>query len=161
MKYLKIYEDFRLSPNVEANRLTRITTDTYDPNFKDIKENDCFVFGSNLQGVHTRGSGRFAISKGWADENQISGPSSNGKSYAIPTQNNRIDLPLEEIKKHVDEFLDFADKNQNTNFLVTMLGTGTVGYKIEQIAPLFKRAEEIVNICLPKEFWDNILYEAY
>ena len=166
MKYLKVYEEFNVSstltnPNVEVNRLSRITTNTYDPNFKDIKPNECFVFGSNLQGIHTRGSGRFAIDKGWADEGQVSGISKSGKAYAIPTQSDRRALPLSEIKTHVDEFLDFADKNQNTTFLVTKLGTGFAGYEVEKIAPLFSRAEEITNIFLPKEFWDNILYEAY
>ena len=157
MKYLKIYEEFNVNPNLEVNRLTRVTSDSIN----DLKPNECFVFGSNLQGIHTKGSGRFAIDKGWADYGQISGLSKSGKAYAIPTQSDRRALPLSEIKTHVDEFLDFADKNQNTTFLVTKLGTGFAGYEVEQIAPLFSRAEEITNIFLPKEFWDNILYEAY
>lgn len=158
MKYLKIYEDFNnINPNMETNRLKRVTP----KQINDLKSNEVFVFGSNLQGVHTKGAGRFAIDKGWADDNQVSGLSKSGKAYAIPTQNNRKDLTLEEIKKYVDEFLEIADKNQNTTYYVTTLGIGIAGYKTEEIANLFKEAEGIINIYLPKWFWDDIIYDAY
>ena len=59
---------------------------------------EVFVFGSNLQGIHTKGAARFAINKGLADEGQIQGVSKNGKAYAIPTQSDRQSLPISEVK---------------------------------------------------------------
>jgi len=54
MKYLKIYEDFNdINPSMETNRLKRVTP----KQINDLKPNEVFVFGSNLQGVHTKGAG--------------------------------------------------------------------------------------------------------
>lgn len=170
MKYLKIFEDF--VPNltksqwVDSEHMSnkvpvqyRVTPDNIEqvgPNPRETKL-EVFVFGSNLQGIHTKGAARFAIDRGLADEGQIQGISKNGKAYAIPTQSNRQSLPLSEVKKIVDEFLQYAKKNSNHKFLVTKLGTGIAGFKVGEIAPLFAEAENIGNIYLPKEFWDVIL----
>jgi len=170
MKHLKIFEEFvpelTKSQYVESEYKSdevpvqyRVTPDKIEqvgPNTRETKQ-EVFVFGSNLQGMHTKGAARFAIDKGLADEGQIKGVSKNGKSYAIPTQSNRQNLSIDEIKKFVDEFLQYAKKNPNQKFLVTKLGTGIAGFKVEEIAPLFTEAESIGNIYLPKEFWDQIL----
>ena len=170
MRYLKIYEEFvpelkkdewNDSPwmNKETPKQYRITPDNIDelgPNPNEVQK-EVFVFGSNLQGIHTKGAARFAIDKGLADEGQIKGISKNGKAYAIPTQSNRQALPITEVEKFVDEFLQYAKKNPNQKFLVTKLGTGIAGFKVEEIAPLFSEAENIGNIYLPKEFWNQIL----
>ena len=170
MKYLKIFEEFvpdlTKSQWVDSEHMSnevpvqyRVTPDNIEqvgPNPRETKL-EVFVFGSNLQGIHTKGAARFAIDRGLADEGQIQGISKNGKGYAIPTQSNRQSLPLSEVKRFVDEFLQYAKKNSNQKFLVTKLGTGIAGFKVEEIAPLFAEAENIGTIYLPKEFWNQIL----
>ena len=137
----------------------RITPDNIEsllPNRNEAQQ-EVFVFGSNLQGIHTKGSAKFAIDKGFADNGQIEGPSRNGRGYAIPTQSERGALTLSQVKRYVDQFLQYAKENKNQKFLVTKLGTGIAGFRLEDIAPLFAEAESHGNIYLPKEFWDQIL----
>lgn len=169
MKYLKIFEEFvpELTKSQwidsehnsgEVPKQYRVTPDNIEqvgPNPQETKQ-EVFVFGSNLQGIHTKGAARFAIDRGLADEGQIEGISKNGKAYAIPTQSNRQALSISEVKKYVDEFLQYAKQNPNHKFLVTKLGTGIAGFKVEEIAPLFTAAENITNIYLPQEFWNQI-----
>ena len=108
-----------------------------------------FVFGSNLEGVHGKGAALEAAQKYGAVRGQ--GVGLQGQSYAIPTKSTpykTLDLP--EIKKYVNEFLDFARKNPDTKFNLTAIGTGLAGLKPNQIAPLFADAPE--NVIKPKEF---------
>jgi hypothetical protein len=170
MKYLKIFEEFvpELSKGQWADsewnrdevpvqyRVTPENIEQVGPNPNETKK-EVFVFGSNLQGIHTRGAARFAIDRGLADEGQIEGISKSGKAYGIPTQSDRRDLPLQDIAKNVDEFLEYAKENPDTKFLVTKLGTGVAGYSAQEIGQLFSEAENIPNVYLPKEFWNAIL----
>ncbi len=39
-------------------------------------------------------------------------------------------------------------------FYVTRIGCGIAGFRDEQIAPLFKNAQDLENVCLPKSFVD-------
>ena len=170
MKYLKIFEEFLpeltksqfVDSEWKSNEVPveyRITPDNIEsllPNRNEVQQ-EVFVFGSNLQGIHTKGSAKFAIDKGFADNGQIEGPSRNGRGYAIPTQSERGALTLSQVKRYVDQFLQYAKENKNQKFLVTKLGTGIAGFRLEDIAPLFAEAESHGNIYLPKEFWDQIL----
>ena len=170
MKYLKIFEEFLpeltksqfVDSEWKSNEVPveyRITPDNIEsllPNRNEVQQ-EVFVFGSNLQGIHTKRSAKFAIDKGFADNGQIEGPSRNGRGYAIPTQSERGALTLSQVKRYVDQFLQYAKENKNQKFLVTKLGTGIAGFRLEDIAPLFAEAESHGNIYLPKEFWDQIL----
>ena len=62
------------------------------------------------------------------------------------------ELGVETIAPYVDEFISFAKKNPQKFFYVTRIGCGIAGFKDEQIAPLFKNALELENVCLPKSF---------
>ena len=170
MKYVKLFEDF--VPEIGRDQWVgseyskdevpvqyRITPDNIEqvgPNPNETKK-EVFVFGSNLQGIHTAGAAKFAINKGLADDGQKEGPSRNGKSYGIPTQSDRKPLPLDQIKMYVDNFLEYAKSNPDHKFLVTKIGTGFGGYNPQQMAQLFASAESIPNVYLPKEFWNEIL----
>lgn len=100
-----------------------------------------FVFGSNLAGRHGRGSAAYAAAYAGAVEGI--GVGYIGRSYAIPTKDERMaTLPLWEIKPHVEEFLRFARKEPIKQFLVVRVGCGLAGYKNEQMAPLFRGAPE-------------------
>lgn len=116
-----------------------------------LAPNEIFVFGSNLEGLHSGGAAAVARKWGavWGQ-----GVGLAGQTYAIPTMQGGV----ETIKPYVDEFLSFAKKNPHLKFLVTEIGCGIAGFTVEQMAPLFKQAidESMENIFLPERFY-NIL----
>lgn len=125
----------------------RITPDIIET----LLENEIFVFGSNMKGVHGGGAARFAYNKFGAVWGGFEGQF--GESYALPTMNTHLDpLELDEILFHVDRFIDFAKKHPEKNYLVTAIGCGICGYTPHEIAPLFRRALEVENIALPQLF---------
>ena len=98
-----------------------------------------FVFGSNLAGIHGAGAARFAVINHGARYRQ--GIGLQGNSYAIPTKDHHIKtLPLDEIQKHVDVFIQFAKEHSLLEFQVTRIGCGLAGYTDSDIAPMFKDA---------------------
>ncbi|MCD8296881.1 MAG: hypothetical protein LUC88_04840 [Prevotella sp.] len=112
----------------------------------ELKENEVFVFGSNLQGAHAGGAARIALNKFGAIWGQ--GVGLQGQSYAIPTMHGGVDV----IKPYVDKFIEFAKSHPELVFYVTKIGCGIAGFTTSEIAPLFKAAIGISNIILPKEF---------
>lgn len=141
-EFIDIVEKFENNMNTEK----RISADIIN----NLKPNEIFVFGSNLDGMHGGGAARVAYNKFGAIWGQ--GVGLQGQSYAIPTMHGGIDV----IKPYVDEFIDFAKSHTELKFLVTRIGCGIAGFTDEEIAPLFKDAIEIENIYLPKSFY-NIL----
>jgi hypothetical protein len=113
-----------------------------------LKENEIFVFGSNLAGAHGGGAARLAADKFGAIWGQ--GVGLQGQSYAIPTMQGGP----ETIQPYVDEFIAFAKLHPDKTFFVTAIGCGIAGFSGKEIAPLFKGAEEVENIFLPKMFWE-------
>ena len=122
-----------------------------------LSDNEIFVFGSNTQGAHGGGAARTAMNWG-AIYGQAFGL--QGKTFAIPTvdytKNGK--MSIETIKEYVDRFLDFTKENKDTKFLVTKIGCGIAGFKVSDIAPLFKEAlkDEFDNIYLPQSFIDYL-----
>ena len=112
-----------------------------------LQENEIFVFGSNLRGMHGGGAGRIAMDLFGAIMGQ--GVGLQGQSYAIPTMQGGV----ETIKPYVDEFIEFAKQHPELKFLVTRIGCGIAGFHDEEIAPLFVAAVDVPNIYLPKSFW--------
>ncbi len=123
----------------------------YTPNMiSALNENEIFVFGSNLGGMHGGGAARAAYNRFGAVWGQ--GVGLQGQSYAIPTMQGGV----ETIKPYVDEFIAFAQAHPELKFLVTRIGCGIAGFRDEQIAPLFAAAIDQDNIILPREFVDAI-----
>lgn len=118
---------------------------------KELNENEIFVFGSNLNGLHGGGAARIAYDKFGAIWGQ--GVGLQGQSYGIPTMHGGVDV----IKPYVDEFINFAKSHPEFKFLVTRIGCGIAGFNDKEIAPLFKDAIEIENIYLPESFYYNII----
>lgn len=119
----------------------------FTPDFiTELKENEIFVFGSNLQGMHGGGAARLAYEKFGAIWGQ--GVGLQGQSYGIPTMHGGVDA----IKPYVDEFIEFAKSHPELTFLVTRIGCGIAGFRDEEIAPLFKECIEMENVCLPRSF---------
>ena len=108
-----------------------------------------FVFGSNLAGRHGKGAALYAAKNCGAVYGQ--GIGRQGDSYAIPTKDSKLaPLPVYIIKRHVDDFIEYAWSNPTTMFRLTAIGCGLAGYKAEDIAPLFKYAPR--NVQKPIEF---------
>ena len=119
----------------------------FTPDFiTELKENEIFVFGSNLKGMHGGGAARLAYDKFGAIWGQ--GVGLQGQSYGIPTMHGGV----EAIKPYVDEFIEFAKSHPELTFLVTRIGCGIAGFRDEEIAPLFKECIEIDNVILPRSF---------
>lgn len=119
------------------------------------KENEIFVFGSNLSGRHGKGAAKTAMKWG-AKYGQAAGL--QGRTYGIPTKDKAIRrvLTTTEIKPFVDDFIQFAKANPQLTFLVTEIGCGLSGYKPKEIAPLFAEGINVPNIHLPERFWHKL-----
>lgn len=116
----------------------------------DLKENEIFVFGSNLEGRHGGGAALLAYRKWGAVWGQ--GVGLQGQCYGIPTMHGGP----EKIKPYVDSFIEFAREHGELNFLVTEIGCGIAGFTPGDIAPLFIKAMDVENIYLPKRFVEVI-----
>ena len=112
----------------------------------ELKANEVFVFGSNLNGFHAGGAARIAMERFGAVWGK--GVGLQGQSYAIPTMQGG----METIKPYVDEFIQFAKAHDELIFYVTRIGCGIAGFKDEDIAPLFADAQDVDNIILPQSF---------
>ena len=115
-----------------------------------LEENEIFVFGSNLQGMHGGGAARVAHEKFGAVWGE--GIGLQGQSYAIPTMHGGVDA----IAPYVNDFIAFAKEHPELKFLVTEIGCGIAGFRISEMAPLFKEALDITNIYLPQRFVEEL-----
>lgn len=119
----------------------------YTPeNITSLEEDDVFVFGSNLAGMHAGGAARVAYERFGAIWGQ--GVGIQGQSYAIPTMQGGVDT----IKPYVDDFIKLAREWDQNTFYVTRIGCGIAGFTDEEIAPLFADALELYNVRLPESF---------
>ena len=113
---------------VTLSQPTRSHGDRITPeHIRSLKPNEVFVFGSNLAGAHGGGAARAALNYFGAVWGQ--GVGRQGQSYAIPTMQGGV----ETIKPFVDDFIEYATD--------------------EEIAPLFRAAVNIENICLSSIWW--------
>ncbi len=119
----------------------------YTPdNIEKLGEDEVFVFGSNLAGMHLGGAAKTAVKQFGAVMGQ--GVGVQGQSYAIPTMQGGV----ETIKPYVDNFIALAREWDQTTFYVTRIGCGIAGFSDEEIAPLFAEAMDLYNVRLPESF---------
>ena len=119
----------------------------FTPEFiTELKTDEIFVFGSNLAGMHGGGAAYVAFKKFGAVMG--CGVGLRGQSYAIPTMQGGVDT----IRPYVDEFISFAARHPELFFYVTRIGCGIAGFRDKEIAPLFKEAIALENVCLPETF---------
>ena len=121
----------------------------------ELKENEIFVFGSNLQGMHAGGAARLAFDRFGAEWGR--GVGLTGQCYAIPTMHGGID----EIRPYVDEFIDYAMNHPQLKFYVTKIGCGIAGFSEKEMAPLFNAAIQVQNIVLPEDFYNIITRKLF
>ena len=112
----------------------------------ELRPDEVFVFGSNLAGMHGGGAAWVAYRQFGAILGQ--GVGLQGQSYAIPTMQGGV----ETIKPYVDDFIAFAHEHPELFFYVTRIGCGIAGFLDKEIAPLFKEALVLENVCLPETF---------
>ena len=76
----------------------------------ELAPNEIFVYGSNLQGMHSGGAARMA----YEDFGAVCGKGMGlyGQSYAIPTMQGGV----ETIKPYVDDFVQFAIVHKELDF---------------------------------------------
>ena len=112
----------------------------------ELRPDEVFVFGSNLEGMHGGGAAYLAFKQFGAVMG--CGVGLRGQSYAIPTMQGGV----ETIKPYVDEFIAFATDHPDLFFYVTRIGCGIAGFREKEIAPLFEGANTLENVCLPEGF---------
>lgn len=130
--------------DMDKKKKGRVTPSWID----DLQENQVFVFGSNLAGMHGGGAARIARLRFGAVMGN--GVGMQGRSYAIPTMQGGT----ETIRPYVNDFIAYAKEHPELTFLVTPIGCGIAGFEPEDIAPLFENACNVENIWLPKSFWE-------
>lgn len=127
----------------------------FTPDYIDaLLPSQVFVFGSNALGYHTGGASRTARKMFGAIWGQAEGL--QGQSYAIPVDFGKGVRKDTEVKAAVDRFIDFAKAHNELFFFVTRVGCGIAGYHDEEIAPFFREALNMKNVCLPKSFVDAL-----
>ncbi len=117
---------------------------------RELKNNEIFVFGSNLAGAHGGGAARLAYNRFGAIWGK--GIGLQGQSYAIPTMQGGV----ETIKPYVEQFINFAFSHPEYKFLVTRIGCGIAAFTPYEIAPLFLKVIDLPNVILPKDFVEVI-----
>ena len=131
----------------ETREYNGIERPAYTPdNISELKEDEVFVFGSNLEGMHGGGAAFAAWKKFGAVMG--CGVGLRGQSYAIPTMQGGV----ETIEPYVSSFIAFAKEHSELFFYVTRIGCGIAGFRDKEIAPLFSEAVDVPNICLPESF---------
>lgn len=131
---------------MENQTNNRVTPERIDR----LADNEIFVFGSNAQGMHGGGAAAAAMRQFGAVWGQ--GEGLQGQSYAIPTMGT-----LKETEQAVQRFIQFAKDHPEMRLLVTKIGCGIAGYTPRQIAPMFAGVVNVENVCLPEDFWKEIV----
>ncbi|WP_296280119.1 hypothetical protein [uncultured Acinetobacter sp.] len=116
---------------------------------KSLAEDTVFVFGSNMAGTHQGGAAKTAhlhfgamkgVGRGWS-----------GQSFAIPTMNEHLQqMPLSQIQHYIDDFKIYTKNHPKLKYFITSVGCGVAGYKVEEIAPMFKGISH--NVIFPQSF---------
>lgn len=116
-----------------------------------LKDNQIFVFGSNARGFHAGGAARQAVENFGAIMGQAEGL--QGQSYGIVTLDGDMrKVPLSYIEEQLTRLNNFARENPDKEFLVTAIGCGIAGFKVEDIATICRNIEWADNVVLPEEF---------
>lgn len=116
---------------------------------KELKPNEIFVFGSNLNGNHSGGAALQA--KQWgAIEGVAEGV--QGQTYAFPTlDTNMKKVSKKSLVESKERLYLYAKENPTKTFLVTKVGCGIAGFKEDFMKDIFS-GEKPRNIVLPAEW---------
>lgn len=123
-------------------RIDRVTPEK----IKSLSRNQVFVFDSNLAGRHVGATAQIALLYG---AEMGYGVGQQGQTYAIPTMTGGLD----DLRRHVEDFIEYAKAHPEMEFLVPEIGCGIAGYSNYDMGPLFVKAAYVKNILLPEPFW--------
>lgn len=152
----------------------------YTEYITELRDNECFVFGSNLNGWHGAGSAGYASfnvfgnvwrqvdygakSDGWRGKWNVKGVAegyqagTEGRSYAIPSvtkPGERRSIPLDKIKESIIKFGEFAENISQMRFYVAQdAKMGYNGYTAEEMASCWATICPIDNVYFYKPFYD-------
>lgn len=139
---------------------------TYKGQISELKPNQYFVFGSNTQGRHGKGSALVARQKFGAIYGQAEG--FQGQSYAIITKDLSVkpyrQIAILDITTAISQLYYRAKEMPESEFFIAYAGTGTNlnGYTPKQMAYMFAHDKIPENIVFEEAFYELILgvYEA-
>ncbi len=147
---MKLFIDIRIKDNI----MTKFKY--HKDGSKPTEDNQIFVFGSNLSGIHGAGAAREAYENYGAKWGKAFGFS--GKTFAIPTKDRTVSntLNLNEIRTFINIFIleTFLEENIEKEFFITRVGCGLAGLKDSEVAHIFKDCN--VNCNFPEE-WTEYL----
>lgn len=118
-------------------------------NIEELKEDEVFVFGSNMAGNHAGGAARYAAEHFGAVEGVGEGLS--GQTYAFPTLNK--DFSKRSIAQMIyskTKLYHVAHEHPEKTFLVTKVGCGIAGFSLEEMKEVFKGPKP-ENVVLPED----------
>lgn len=124
----------------------------YTPeNIQELKSNEVFVFGSNLNGNHASGAAYYALEKFGAEMGNAEGI--QGQSYAIPTLDKNMErINLTDLEQSIGRFYDYADEHPDLILYLTKIGFGIAGYEVSDIATVVNCRDIPANVIIPEEF---------
>ena len=86
----------------------------------ELKENEIFVFGSNLAGIHGAGAAKTAYREFGAELHV--GEGMTGRCYAIPTKDEKLRVrPIEDIGYSILKFINTAKRRPDLTFWLRQL----------------------------------------
>ena len=121
-------------------RLADRTDEAYTPErISVLRENEIFVFGSNLLGHHMGGAARTARRVFNAEMGVAEGLT--GQAYALPTlgEDMRRVAP-EALRASLERLLRFALEHPKLTFYLTEVGCGIAGWPVETVRDLLWEA---------------------
>lgn len=128
---------------------------------EELKPDEIFVFGSNMNGAHMGGAALIAYENFEATWGESEGLT--GRSYAIPTLDDNMEKVSErDLEASIDKFIDFVLNNKQLTFYLTKIGCG-MSWEIEGVKRIFWKVintyspapdDGIIpsNLLIPKEF---------
>jgi hypothetical protein len=148
---LQNIDDFlKLLPQNNEELSREISHRVTPRSIKELRDNQVFVFGSNIAGRHSGAAAKQALLKWGAVWGLASGP--QGRSYAIPTVSGKANN-VKLIEPYARQFAQYAREHREKTFLVTAVGCGNAGFTAEQVAPFFRECIDLPNVYLPESFW--------
>lgn len=120
-----------------------------------LKDNQIFVFGSNLAGQHIGGAAKQALEMFGAVNGR--GEGEQGQSYAFPTLDENFNkLDEFSLKLSISNLYNYCRRHKDKELLLTKVGCGIAGFDEHYIKSLFKNPPK--NLILPEDWTvDNSL----
>lgn len=111
-----------------------------------LRTGQIFVFGTDKKGSQRFGAAGLAAKRFGAHIGQNEGLM--GSSYAIPS----MGVGFDRLSSAAKTFENYARNDNKSTFLVTPIGCGHAGFKVNQVAPCFMGCVGLTNVYLPAQF---------